>query len=109
MKSLTIGKFRELAQNCDKAKQLLSTHPRLAENCWAGRILRGLADGLTAKQACLKSFDWEKKEFGDKFPGFSNDFNDFYTPKQIVSTTRTALRLFTRLFMKSNQQNNPNQ
>lgn len=94
-KILSIGDFRKLIQNSKTAKHLLFTHPKLCETTWKGRILRGLANGLSAKQACFESYKWEQKAY---LPSIIEPAEEFYSYSQIVSSTRESLKTFTELF-----------
>jgi len=95
-KFLTITKFRKLVQESDTAKQLLLNHPKFTQDTWAGRILQGIAKGMSAKQACFESYYWEQKLY-EKIGESIKPVKVFYTPSRIVSTTRSALKLFSRL------------
>ncbi len=99
MKTLSITTFRKLIQTDESAKKLLLTHPKFSKDKWKGRILRGMANGKTARQSCLDSYEHEK-EYAIRIGTllYTDSAESFYTASQINSSTGMALKAFTQLF-----------
>ena len=83
---LTIKTFRELIESEPDAKKILYEHEYFTSVKWRGRVLKGLADGLNARQAvrlgCQHLLD-----LGSSIP------MDYGQP-EALEVVRTALAIF---------------
>ena len=94
---LGIKKFRELIDREPTAYALLWSEDFSEERFYTGRILRKLAEGLSAREACRYSYNWEIEFMPAVFTD-SPDFESFYTTSQIQNTVRFSIKRFVKKY-----------